>query len=104
MNMKSETLMNRVGLQPFGSFIPYLKVLRAASKSKNRPHAQPMMKLHEPVPGYAADLHDSMGAFPPGSEVPQGQGLWDCVLSGKCQWIAVNISTEGVLDKYKIDT
>jgi len=24
-------------------------------------HMQPMMKLHEPVPGYAADLHESMG-------------------------------------------
>ena len=77
--MKSETLRMVWVFNHFLFIHPiYLKVLRAASKSKNRPHAQPMMKLHEPVPGYAADLHDSMGAFPPGSEVPQGQGLWDC--------------------------
>ena len=76
--MKSETLRMVWVFNHFLFIHPILKVLRAASKSKNRPHAQPMMKLHEPVPGYAADLHDSMGAFPPGSEVPQGQGLWDC--------------------------
>ena len=29
-------------------------------------HRQPMMKLHDPVPGYASDLHESMGLAPRG--------------------------------------
>ena len=37
---------------------------KTLAESPTKHLRQPMMQLHEPVPGYAKDLHESMGVVP----------------------------------------